>query len=127
MLVAVECQGQPQGLMAVLRSPRRSRLGDGHVVYVDYVETAPWNLKSSNASPRFSGVGTCLLAEAVRLSFESGFGGRVGLHSLPQAEAFYTRCGMTQVGADPSYFDLVYFEYTAQQASDWLASIGESL
>jgi len=37
------------------------------------------------------GVGTILIAEAVRPSLEIGLTGRVGLHSLPQAEAFYTR------------------------------------
>ncbi|VTR96316.1 Uncharacterized protein OS=Methylomonas sp. FJG1 GN=JT25_10440 PE=4 SV=1 [Gemmata massiliana] len=37
--------------------------------------------------------------------------GRVGLHSLPQAEDFYNRCGMTRIGPDPHYYDLVYFEY----------------
>ena len=67
-----------------------------------------------------------LIAEAVRLSMEMGLGGLVGLHSLPQAEAFYARCRMTRVGTDPFYYDLTYFEYTGQQASDWLASIGES-
>jgi hypothetical protein len=53
---------------------------------------------------------------------------RVGLHSLTQAEDFYdARCRMTKTGPDPDYYDLTYFEYTGQQAADWLASIGESL
>jgi hypothetical protein len=33
---------------------------------------------------------------------------------------------MTRVGPDPNYYDLTYFEYTGQHATDWLASIGES-
>lgn len=127
MLVAVECGSEAQGIMAVLRTPRPAQLGDGHVVYVDYVESAPWNLKGSAAPPRYLGVGTILIAEAVRLSLEMGLGGRVGLHSLPQAEAFYTRCGMAKVGPDPHYYDLTYFECTGQQATGWLASVGESL
>jgi hypothetical protein len=127
LLVAVECEGEAQGLMAVLRTPRPGQLGGGQVVYVDYLESAPWNLKSSTVSPRFVGVGTVLIAEAVRLSLETGLDGRVGLHSLPQAEAFYSRCRMTRVGTDPAYYDLTYFEYPGQQATDWLASIGESL
>lgn len=88
LLVAVECEGEPQGLMAVTRFPRPARLGDGQVLYVDYVESAPWNLKGSVAQPRFFGVGTLLIADAVRLSLESGLEGRLGLHSLPQAELF---------------------------------------
>jgi hypothetical protein len=112
--------------MAVLGTPRRARLGGGHVVYVDYVESAPWNLKGTVVSPRFLGVGTVLIAEAVRLSLEMGLGGRVGLHSLPQAEPFYARCRMTRVGPDPSYYDLTYFEHAGQEALDWLASLGEA-
>src|SRR5437868_7324763 len=36
MLVAVECHGEAQGLMAVLRTPRPALL-DGQVIYVDYL------------------------------------------------------------------------------------------
>jgi hypothetical protein len=126
MLLAIECAGDVQGVMAVLRIPQLARLGEGSVVYVDYVETAPWNLKGFTTPPRFVGVGTLLIAEAVRLSLETGLYGRVGLHSLPQAEAFYTRCTMTRVGPDPSYYDLTCFEFTGQQATDWLAAIGGS-
>jgi hypothetical protein len=125
MLVAVECEGGVQGLMALLRLPRPAKLGTGHVVYVDYVETAPWNLKGSAIPPRFLGVGTMLIAEAVRVGIESGLSGAVGLHSLPQAEAFYTKIGMTRFGPDPDYYDLTYFEYDGQKATDWLAAIGE--
>jgi hypothetical protein len=127
LLVAVACVGEIQGMMAVLQAPRPAQLGDGHVVYVDYLEAAPWNLKAFVDTPRFLGVGTVLLADAVRLSVETGYGGRVGLHSLPQAEPFYTRCRMTRVGPDPDYYDLTYFEYTEQQAIDWLAAVGEAL
>ena len=64
LLVAVECEGEWQGLMAVARLPRSGRLGGGWVVYVDYLETAPWNLKSAAVSPRFKAVGMALLADA---------------------------------------------------------------
>jgi hypothetical protein len=128
LLVAVECAGEVQGLMAVLRTPRSARLGEGTVIYVDYVESAPWNLKRFVPIPRFLGIGTALLADAVRLSFETGLEGRVGLHSLPQAESFYReRCRMQEVGPDPAYYDLTYFEFTGQQAAAWLDSMGESL
>ena len=91
------------------------------------MESAPWNLKGASAPPRFMGIGTVLIAEAVRLSLEMGLEGRVGLHSLPQAESFYkNRCRMTEFGADPGYYDLTYFEYTGQQATDWLVALGEA-
>jgi hypothetical protein len=127
MLVAVELEDEIQGLMAVLRIPRRARLGDGHVVYVDYLESAPWNLKGLVDPPRFLGVGTVLVAEAVRISVEEGFEGRLGLHSLPQAEAFYDKCRMTRLGEDPTYYDLAYYEYESRHGIEWLTSIGESL
>jgi hypothetical protein len=96
------------------------------VVYVDYVESAPWNLKGYADVPRFLGVGTILIAEAIRLSLEMGLEGRVGLHSLPQAEAFYAKCQMTRVGPDPAYYELTYFEYASQQATAWLTATGGS-
>jgi hypothetical protein len=126
MLVVVECEGEAQGMMAVLQAPQRSRLSGKPLVYVDYLEAAPWNLKLLSVPPRYLGVGTVLIAEAVRLSLDTALEGRIGLHSLPQAEAFYkSRCGMTELGQDLNYFDLTYFEFTQQQAIEWLAAIGE--
>lgn len=81
-----------------------------------------------SAQPRYLGVGTVLIAEAIRLSAEMQLQGAIGLHSLPQAERFYAeRCRMTRVAQDPDYFDLAYFEFTPAAAIDWLASIGECL
>ena len=38
------------------------------------------------------------------LSEELEFHGRIGLHSLPQADGFYANtCGMTDLGADPAH------------------------
>jgi hypothetical protein len=124
-LVAIECEGQVQGLMALDAAPRGSGSGRGGLIYVDYLESAPWNVRAAGADPRFIGVGTALLVDAVRLSREEGHEGRVGLHSLPQAEPFYARCGLTRIGRDPGYYDLAYYEFTGPQAVSWLASIGE--
>jgi hypothetical protein len=127
MAVVVECDGEIQGAMAVLRTPQSARLGSGHVVYVDYLEAAPWNLKAFATEPRFLGVGTVLIADAIRLSLQMQLGGAIGLHSLPQAERFYAeRCKMTRVAVDSHYFDLAYFELASRDATQWLAAIGES-
>ena len=127
MAVVVECEGDIQGAMAVLRTPRRARLGSAHVVYVDYLEAAPWNLRTFANEPRFLGVGTVLMADAIRLSMEMQLGGAIGLHSLPQAEEFYAqRCRMERLERDPNYFDLTYFELPPQGATDLLAATGES-
>jgi hypothetical protein len=65
-------------------------------------------------TPRFGGIGVRLIEAAVRLSIDEGFQGRVGLHSLPQAEAFYRGpCRMACLGADASYQGLPYYEPTS--------------
>jgi hypothetical protein len=40
-----------------------------------------------------------------------GYGGLVGLHSLPGAEAFYRQAGFIECGADPEKENLIYFEF----------------
>src|SRR5262245_23927667 len=80
-LVAVKYEEQSQGLMAVTRTPRPAALSRGSAVYIDYLEVAPWNLKVTAVAPRFLGVGTILLIDAIRLSQEEGHEGRIGLHS----------------------------------------------
>jgi hypothetical protein len=127
LLVAVELKqdGLPQGLMAVSRLAKPARLRHGHVLYIDYLESAPWNLRSPISSPRFLGVGTQLVTEAVRLSLECGWDGAVGLHSLPQAEAFYgQKLGMERIGFDAAYYNLAYFEWSGPQAVQWLTNVG---
>lgn len=122
-LVAVEVEGEVQGLMAITRSPRSSVLAPVNLlVYVDYIEAAPWNLRYSVQEARFLGVGTVLIGEAVRLSLELGYGGRAGLHALPQAERFYAeRCKMVFTGRDEAYDGLAYFEFPADVATKWLS------
>ena len=126
-VVAIECDTEIQGLMAIVTEPRPGAIGGSNspILYVDYVESAPWNLRGQLIPPRFLGVGTVLIAEAVRLSMEAGLRGRIGLHSLPQAERFYSLfCQMTLIGQDPHYYNLPYFEYNEEQANNWLAAVG---
>lgn len=122
----LECENWTQGLLAVADRLRDSAVLPGRkVLYLDYLEAAPWNLAAEGHPPRYFGVGTALIAEAVCLSTEMGLGGRVGLHSLPQAERFYEqRCGMTRVGPDTGYYDLIYFEYAEDAALTWLVQMG---
>ena len=118
-LIAVQAGGDYQGVMAVRVTSRPARCGPPGepVLYVEYLEAAPWNLKGLAEPPRYLGVGSRLIAEAVRISRDNGWKGRVGLHALPQAERFYQAvCGMTRVGPDPDYYDLTYFEYSGVQA-----------
>jgi len=119
---AVMAQGVTQGLMRVdlNHSARLTEQAAKPLVYVEYLEAAPWN-RADLATPRYRGVGTALLTAAVDLSFQEEFLGRIGLHSLPQAESFYRDvCGMSDLGQDADYDRLRYFEMTSQQAATFL-------
>ncbi|MGE5562439.1 MAG: GNAT family N-acetyltransferase [Bacillota bacterium] len=120
---SIVAQGMTQGLAQVdlTRSARESSQAGKPLVYVDYLETAPWNRPDLGTAPRLRGVGTALLSAAVALSEDQGFKGRVALHSLPQADDFYRdRCGMIDLGPDTACQGLRYFEMTAEQAETFL-------
>jgi hypothetical protein len=90
------------------------------LVYLDRLEVAPWNWPYGSRKPWLKGVGIALVAAATQLSGDNGFEGRIGLHSLEQAEGFYRRCRMTNLGPDADYYNLRYFEMTATQADAFL-------
>jgi hypothetical protein len=92
---------------------------------VDYLETAPWNIKplmqALGKRPQFAAVGTRLIEAAVRKSLEEGFRGRLALHSLPGSERFYLEvCGMAAVARDPAKQNLLWCEFTPEQAENFL-------
>lgn len=124
----VECERRMEGLMLVaLEGPQaRARLAPDagkSLVYVDYLEAAPWNVKPLVDSPLFAGIGMLLMRVAVQASLDEGFKGRVGLHALPQAEEFYRdKCGMACLGADPDYQKLSYYELTAEAAKRFVTT-----
>ena len=103
---------------------KRSRIDiqrNQHLVYVEYVENAPWNRGELFDQPRYRGVGSILIRAAISLSKELEFHGRIGLHSLPQANEFYANsCGMSNLGADPDYEGLCYFEMTTEHAQAFI-------
>ena len=117
---SIVCDGLMQGMMIVDTAKHRCRI-DGqrgqHLVYVEFIENAPWNRAELFTPPRYRGVGSILVRAAIALSEESEFHGRIGLHSLPQANGFYANtCGMTDLGTDPNREGLRYFEMTPEQA-----------
>lgn len=117
--VGIECDGQVQGLMMVLTDGFFSRVRGQErlpLAYVMYLATAPWNYHPLTPNPRYAGVGTMLLGVAVELSLEAGFKGRIGLHSLEQAEPFYERHGMVCLGIDAAKQHMKYYEFTEEQA-----------
>jgi hypothetical protein len=114
--------GETQGLAQVnlTGTGREPSQAGKPLVYVDYLEVSPWNRPDLGFVPRLRGVGSALLTAAVALSEDEGFKGRIGLHSLPQADDFYRRCGMTELGPDSAYQDLIYFEMTVERARAFL-------
>jgi hypothetical protein len=86
------------------------------LVYITRLVTAPPNRIEIQNPPRFKGVGTVLLRLARIRSVELGYGGRIGLHSLPNSFRFYERINMINCGKDTDDGDndndeLTYFEY----------------
>jgi hypothetical protein len=105
-------------------------LDDGNqVLYVEYLENAPWNIKGNAAGvPEYLGVGNLLIAESVDISLSRGLNGRIGLHSLPLAEPFYRdRCQFSEFEPDVTESGLVYIEYSEQQAMSHLLRVGRFL
>jgi hypothetical protein len=120
--LGVERNGDIEGLMMLLtdgefcRLPQQAKMP---LVYVYYIASAPWNLPQLG-TPKYRGIGTVLLKAAVQMSLDLGFKGRIALHSLPRAEAFYERHGMKAHGIDPHKEHLKYYEMTAEAAKKFL-------
>lgn len=111
--LGVEFGSAMQGMIALWEHGHVARLPAVYgqpLVYVEYLEAAPWNVRLPGRIPRYRAVGSRLVGRAASLSTELGFSGRVGLVALPQAEEFYEQgCGMTPVGQYPEYNGLMYY------------------
>ena len=115
---AIECEQMTQGMMIIQTGGYRSRVeSDRRLVYIHSIATAPWNRVNSDP-PGFRAVGRVLLQFARFRSEELGYGGLVGLHSLPSAEEFYRKMSMIDGGADPEKEDLRYFEWYRRRSDD---------
>lgn len=123
-LFAVVAAGQTQGLM-VVGTNQFARLDGQHgreMVYVEFIATAPWNRHLSDPPPRYKGVGRLLMGVAIDYSFEQGFGGRVGLHSLEESENWYRRSfPFTDLGFDAGK-RMRYFEMSEANASTFISA-----
>jgi hypothetical protein len=122
-MFCVTAQGMTQALMRVdlTKTARLDSMSGKPLVYVDYLEVAPWNQSFAGTPKKYRGAGPILLAAAAELSCEEGFKGRLGLHSLPQAEAFYEKAGMIDLGPDAEVQNLRYYEMTSEVAQALLA------
>lgn len=115
-LYAVECEGITQGLMVIDILKKRCQIESQYrrkLVYIRALATGPWNRPAIQNPPRYRGVGGNLIDFAISRSYELGYQGRIGLHALPGAIAFYKKLkiGLLDCGFDPDEPDnLVYFE-----------------
>jgi hypothetical protein len=123
-MFGIQCRSQMQGMMLATSAGKVCRIPAQRgkdLIYVHFLATAPWNLPGVAARPRFSLVGSILIAAAIHLSIEEEYSGRIGLHSLPRADQWYANeCGMTDLGTDPAAQNLRYFEMTPEQAQKFL-------
>jgi hypothetical protein len=102
---SLEASGELQGVMLLeVALPTRESLG----FHVDRLSTAPWNRPPQS---RYRGVGSVFLGDAILRHLAADFDGRVYLSSLPAAEGFYRRLGMTEFGErDPEGLRQFAFE-----------------
>lgn len=126
---AIECDQMTQGMMILQTRGYRSQVeASRRIVYVHSLATAPWN-RISNPDPNgFRAVGGALLRFAKYRSEQLGYGGLVGLHSLPTAEEFYRKMGMIDGGVDVDKEKLTYFEwYHPSSSGQEELGVGEDL
>jgi hypothetical protein len=108
-----------QGLMMIGTLPVPSRLSHEAAkcaLYIEYLESAPWNLAEYVGSKvRYGNIGTTLLRCAIQASVDAGCGGSIALHALPNAETFYEKRRFENLGfdADEGY---IYFELSEASA-----------
>jgi len=122
----IEVQGSWQAIMLTRTASHVARIDEDEnrpLVYVDYVEAAPWNwrIPAVGQVGTYQLAGTVMLTEAVMQSMREGFHGRMALHSLPQSEGFYERIGMTNLGPDLTVQGLTYFEFSRSGASRFVS------
>jgi hypothetical protein len=117
--LGIRYDDEVQGLMMISTLAVEGRLPihkGKPVLYVKYIESAPWNLKGyMGAEARFGGIGISLIRAAIAASLEEEFRGRIALHSLPQSEPFYARF-MEDLGIDLDVEKLRYFEMSEERA-----------
>ncbi|KWF21671.1 N-acetyltransferase [Burkholderia pseudomultivorans] len=103
-------EGRVQGI-AIIYHPEPSRMNGNDIFYIDYLATARWNRDRPGYKKQFGRVGSLLLSHCIDYSVNDlGYQPGFCLHSLPNAEAYYLKIGMTDLGLDPGKENLRFFE-----------------
>jgi hypothetical protein len=101
-LYALRFQEQIQGCLLLSTAPQTGRLNGFPLLYVEYLESAPWNLSHyAGGLAKYGRVGFSLLDIAGEASIAAGCSGRLGLHTLKDAASFYETYGFQNLGPDP--------------------------
>ncbi len=89
-------------------------------LYIAYIETAPWNNEKHPEGQTHRGVGTNLMIGAIQMSLQTEARGGICLHSLDQSRRIYRKWGMSSFGRDAKFEDMTYFEFSAEEAVEYL-------
>lgn len=123
-IFGIKAEDKMQGMLIAMTAGHTCRIEvqkNKPLIYIDYLASAPWNSSEVVESPKYAGIGKVLIRAAIQLSIDEEFDGRIGLHSLPQAESYYRDiCGMTDMGLDQAYQSLPYFETTPAQSNKFM-------
>jgi hypothetical protein len=112
--------------LMVVRDRHIVKCDNGHrdpLVYVSFLEVAPWNQPTA-VEREYQGLGPIMLRIACEFSVQRGYGGRLGLHSVAAAEAFYRRLGFESLDCPSEHHEL-YLEVHESRAEALLHDTGE--
>lgn len=79
------------------------------MLYIDRLEIAPSNRRTADRRDLL-GAGTALFRIAQDISEALDMDSAIGLHALPNPEAFYRKIGMEEFRRDPEHENLRYYE-----------------
>lgn len=113
------CDNRVQGICLAYQ-PKESKLANVNIFYVEFIAVAPWNRSHDFNVRTFNGIGSFLLRSAISYCVETlelalGF----SLHSLPQAESYYAKIGMTKIEGEEKD-GLAFFEMPQDRCQELL-------
>lgn len=112
----IEAEGELQGMRMLEVSEDDVATYGTHAFRLS---TAPWNRLPEH---RYKGVGSLLVSAAILRSMADGHKGHVHCESLPLAESFHQKNGMTDI-KDLSIEGLKRFRFTEEAAQSFLTNL----
>jgi hypothetical protein len=107
--------------VCIIYHPKKSKVDDRDIFYIEYIAVAPWNRDSCICSRMFKGLGSIMIREVLRFSIkELNYRPGFSLHSLPQALGYYCGIGMHDFGPDASKGNMHYLEMEQQSSEGFV-------